>query len=220
MLWVALIVWLILRYHKQVGAVLTAIQERITRGSSLKAGPFELGQDIRPQDIQEQNKRIEDEVAQLEAATVSTLPTQTAEASRRSNVTLRRRYLLAEDLAMRELQSEFGVVINRSVRFAGVQFDGMFAKDGGGFGVEVKYVQSRKFLDRMVSSLSPILEAYKRLGWDRFTVLLALVCESDAAISVSDLERIQSHASELGLSILIRVYTIDALANKFHIELQ
>jgi hypothetical protein len=219
-LWVGLIVWLIFRYNKQVEAILTAIQGRITRGSSVKAGPFELGQEIRPQDVQEQSKRIEEEVQELEAAAVQVLPDATPESARRTQNSFRRRYLLAEDLVMRELQSEFGVVINRSVRFANFQLDGIFAKDGGGFGIEVKYVSRRIAFDRLLSSLANIHTALQRLGWRRFTLILVLVCETDDVVSPSDIERIQSRASELGITIITRVYTLRALADKFGIESQ
>jgi len=45
-LWVGLIIWLIRRYNTQVVAVLVSIQERIAKGSLVKAGPLEIGQDI------------------------------------------------------------------------------------------------------------------------------------------------------------------------------
>jgi hypothetical protein len=218
-LWVGLIVWLVHRYNAQVAAVLTAIQQRITQGSSVKAGPFELGADIRPQDLEEQNKRIQEEVQQIEAAPNQALPAPPQEATRTSQLSLRRRYILAEDLVMRELQSEFGAVINRSVRFGNAELDGIFAKSGGGFGVEVKYVRHRLHFDRILPSLSHVVQAIRRLGWDRFTLILALVCETDSAVTPSDLERIQTHASELGVNLMTRVYTLSALANKFDIEL-
>ena len=47
--WIILIVWLLHRFKAEVAALVGAVQKRIERGSSLKAGPFELGElDIPP----------------------------------------------------------------------------------------------------------------------------------------------------------------------------
>jgi hypothetical protein len=218
-LWVGLIVWLVHRYNSQVTAVLTAIKARIERGSPFKFGMLELGQDIRPQGVQEQNKRMEEEVQQLQATTVQSIGAQSPEALRRFNVSLKQKYLLAEDLVMRELQSEFGTAINRSVRLGGVELDGIFGKEGRGFGVEVKFFTTRIATERLFPSLSRIEGSLQRLGWKNFTILLALVCENDEPVSPSVIERIQTHASEMGTTVMVRVYTLKALAAKFGIEL-
>jgi hypothetical protein len=42
--WIALIVWLVCHFNREVGAILASVQKRIDRGSSIKAGPFELGE--------------------------------------------------------------------------------------------------------------------------------------------------------------------------------
>ena len=218
-LWVGLIVWLIKRYHSQVVAVLTAIQQRIERGSAVKAGPFELGQEVRPQSTQEQNERIQEEVQQIEAAANKELVTSFPEKKRPSQGLLRGRYLLVEDLAMRELQAEFGVVINRSVSFPDFGLDGMFARDGAGFGVEVKYVRDKISIDPVLASLSHLAQTIHRFRWRRFTFVLVFVCETENAVGSSDIERIQTYASHLEFPLLIRVYALSALTSKLGIEL-
>lgn len=222
-LWVGLIIWLIHRYNKQVSGVLTAIQKGIAEGRPVKAGSFfELGQLIRPQGVEEQSKRIDEEVQQLQATGPQALTPPSPEASRRSDVSLKKKYLLAEDLVMRELQSEFGAVINRSVRFGGVELDGIFVKEGNGYGVEVKFFRNRNSADRILLSLSRIEEALRRLGLRNFTIILALVCLNDAAVSPAVIEGIRARASQLGTlgtAIMIRVFPLQELADKFGIEL-
>src|SRR6266542_56805 len=127
LLWVGLIVWLIFRYNAQVAAILNSIQDRIAKGSSVKAGPFELGQDVRPQDAQEQKKRLEEEIQQLAEPAPEPQLLPSTEEARTSRQDLQKRYLLAEDLVMRELQIEFGTPVNRQVRLGGIDLDGIFA---------------------------------------------------------------------------------------------
>jgi hypothetical protein len=218
-LWVGLIVWLIHRYNAQVVAILTSIQDRVAKGSSVKAGPFELGQDIRPQDAQEQKNRLEEEIQQLGEPPPGPQLLPPGEGSQSSRLDLQKRYLLAEDLVMRELQIEFGAPVNRQIRVGGVELDGMFAKEGSGYGIEVKYVRRRVTSDRLIDSLTRLQSSLQRLGWRRFTLILALVCESDEPISPSDIERIQARLSQLGVPVMVRVYTLQSLADKFGIDL-
>ncbi len=219
LLWVGLIVWLIFRYNAQVAAILNSIQDRIAKGSSVKAGQFELGQDVRPQDAQEQKKRLEEEIQQLAEPAPEPQLLPSTEEARTSRQDLQKRYLLAEDLVMRELQIEFGTPVNRQVRLGGIDLDGIFAKEGAGYGIEVKYVRKRVALDRLLDSLSRLQTSLQRLGWRRFTLILALVCESDDPISPSEIEGIQSRLSQLAVPVVVRVYTLQSLADKFGIDL-
>jgi hypothetical protein len=219
-LWVGLIVWLIFRYHHQVVEILKAVQDRIIKGSSVKAGPFELGEDIRPQDVEEQNKRIEQEVQQIEEDRSPPATSSEQHRIQPSRTNVRKRYLLAEDLVMRELQSEFDAVMNRSVRFSDIELDGMFAKDGAGFGVEVKYVSDRFRLDQILQTLDGLQRKFHRFGWRRFSLILAMVCESEDVLTPAMVEKIQDHASKLGLCLMTRVYSLTSLSAKFGIDLE
>lgn len=214
-IWVGLIVWLVTRYHNQVCAVLTAVQERIARGSSVKAGPFELGEDMRPQNVPEQNKRIDEELQQIEATSAQNSQTSQPMIAAASDSKLKQTYFLAEDLVMRELQSEFGVMVNRSVGFQDFGLDGIFAKEGAGFGIEVKYIKSGSRIEHLEQIIVKTATFTRRLHWSRFTFILALVCEQDGIISTSDLERLQELATKSGLPLMTRVYTMSDLTSKF-----
>jgi len=217
-LWVGLIIWLIRRYNTQVVAVLASIQERIAKGSSVKAGPFELGQDIRPQDVQQQKERLKaEEIEQLGEGSQPARLLPPKDGGQLSLPDFRQRYLLAEDLVMRELQAEFGVVVNRQMRIGDVYLDGMFAKDGVGYGIEVKYVL-KPVVPRLVDSLTRLQNLVRQRNWRRFTLILALVCETNEPIAPSAIDRIQSDLSKLDVPTMLRVYTLRGLAEKFGVE--
>ena len=47
LVWPIFIALLLLVFRKQAGAIVKAIRHRIERGSSVKAGPFEIGEDLK-----------------------------------------------------------------------------------------------------------------------------------------------------------------------------
>jgi hypothetical protein len=217
-LWVVLIVWLIFRYDKQIISFLKAIQDRIDKGSPLKIGSLlDIGQGIEAQDTQEMKKRFDDEIKVPQATTAQGQAAQSSENLNQS-IKLRKNYLLAEDLIMRELQSEFGAVINRSVRLGGVELDGIFAHQGNGYGVEVKFIHSQVVTEGIISSLNRIESGLRRFGWKKFTIILALVHENENNINSSFIEKIQARASDMSAIIMIRVYTLRALEEKYGIS--
>lgn len=141
-LWVGLIVGLAWRYHQHSQGILSAVQKRIETGSGVKAGWLEIQAPVLPQDAQQQVARIDQEVAEIvgeESAAIAPITSTADENSKRS---IKSRYLTAEDLAFREIQSEFGVPVSRQVRIGPNRLDGFFTSAGSGYAVEVKYVKN------------------------------------------------------------------------------
>src|SRR6266516_3225790 len=66
LLWILFIVGVLWKFNTQAIALLDAIKTRIEKGSSVKAGLFELGQDLKPQEPEQQKKRLDDEVRQAQ----------------------------------------------------------------------------------------------------------------------------------------------------------
>ncbi len=57
LVWPIFIVFMLLVFRKQTSAIVKAIQQRIERGSSVKAGPFEIGKDLEQLDYAEPTQK-------------------------------------------------------------------------------------------------------------------------------------------------------------------
>ena len=125
-LWVLLIVGLVAWFNKPLRAILEAVHRRIETGSTVKAGWFELTDQLRPQSPEQQRERAKIEIAEVEQQEVAgSIGNQT---SRADAVNL---YLQAEDLALRAVQAEYEIPLSRNLTTSGgAQFDAAFVKDG------------------------------------------------------------------------------------------
>jgi len=218
-LWISLIVWLVSRYNTQVVAILNSILGRIDKGSSIKAGPFEIGSDIQPQNIDDQKQRLKKEVEEQDSTSPKHKAVTPGKPGPPSLRKFRQRYLMVEDLALRELQAEFGALVNRQIRLAGVALDGMFAKGGTGYAIEIKYVPHKLSIEVAFSSVMRLHTSFKDAGLKNVTVILALVGESNDTISSSELDQLRSRLANYGESVIVRTFGLEQLATKFGIEL-
>lgn len=210
-LWVALIVWLVLRYHAQLGALIAAVQKRIEHGSSLKAGPFELGEGAKPESVATQKDRLAEESKTTDASTLA--------APARESV--KSRYLLAEDLVMRKLQAEFGIPIKRQIALGpDARFDGLFAKQGAGYGIEVKYLNRRGSSKELAEMIQQAVQYVAGLGFARFTLILVFVFETEDLMSPEVLRTVQSEVSRHGEKVVARFYAFRDLASEFGLSLE
>jgi hypothetical protein len=209
-LWVGLIAVLVFRYHAQLGALISALQKRIEGGSSLKAGPFELGEGAKPQSVAAQKERLSDES--------STTGTQVLAAPRRT--ISKSRYLLAEDLVMRKLQAEFGVPIKRQMALGpDARFDGLFTKKDSAFGVEVKYLSRKPLSKDLVGIFQQAVRYVGNLDLNRFTLILVFVFESEDLMSPDVIRTVQGEASLYGEKVVVRLYAFRDLASEFGLSL-
>ena len=170
---------------------------------------------LRTLGIEEQKKRIEEEAAEV----VAQAPARTDVSAQPAEQTIRRRLVIAEDLVMRELQSEFGVTINRQVAFGRDQgFDGMFVKGGEAFIVEVKLSMSGRVSDRLWDTLDRIRNYVSHSNWKRVRCILALVvadANQKTALEQIYVRDIQAKYPDL---VLFRVYIYTELAKKYGLE--
>jgi hypothetical protein len=189
-------------------AVLEAIRERVRRGSGLKFGLFELTESppVQPASIQE--REILEQVN--EAASASP-------AIERSQI--RTTTFLAEDLAIRELQLEFGISINRQVALdPNARVDGIFVKHGRGYLVEVKYLQ-RAIPDHLIRDAADQLRRQKwRHGSDDVTMILVVVIDNESIDVDNERSRAQTIAAATERNLLIRVYSYAELSHKYGFE--
>jgi hypothetical protein len=128
--------------------------------------------------------------------------------------------VIAEDLVMRELQTEFGVTVNRQVALGGRDegFDGMFVKGGEAFLVEVKLLMSGRISDRLWSSLDQLRNYVSHAHWKRARCVFALVVADagqKAAVESTFAHEIQVRYPDF---VILRVYAYDELSRKYGLE--
>lgn len=218
-LWVGLIVWVLLRFNSDLKIIVQALRERIQAGGSLKAGPIEFGELIRPLSNAEQSKRLQ---AEENAAAALPLPEGQKDVPCSSywQGSFRNRYIIAEDLVLRKLQDEYGTLISRQVSGGDrMGFDGFFTKDNRPYAIEVKYLTDRMEQQELVKHAEQIHLSIIRLGWKKFTLILAVVTDDEHPPCQSQLDSLSSALSDLNYPVNLRVYPFKALADEFGIAL-
>lgn len=167
---------------------------------------------LRTLGIEEQKKKFEEEVAEVVAqADVRPRPLEHE---------IRQRLVIAEELVMRELQSEFGVSVNRQVAFGDRDpvFDGMFVKGGEAFFVEVKLVMSEGISDRLWNSLNRLRNYVSHVHWKRARCVFAIVVgdsAQQAAIEETFARDIEARYPNFAI---LRVYAYEELSRKYGLE--
>lgn len=125
------------------------------------------------------------------------------------------RYLLAEDLALRALQEEYGASIRRQVT-AGADpgFDGAFVIDNRLYIVEVKYYRSSFIPNKLQSSIFSLADSINRYGWSNVQIILAAVFdELDDAYTKT--VRLSSAVSTSIVPVIVRTFSMAELNARF-----
>jgi len=213
-LWVGLIAGVVWRFNKPINDLLIALHKRIDAGSTIKAGPFELSDQLKPQDPGKQKEKIESELRELLQIETTAAPTPFSPDRRAA--TVQAHYFQAEDLVLRALQAEYGSTISRQVTAgADMGFDGVFVSKGRLHIVEVKYfVGSGAQLDRLRMSVDRIASSLKRYGWRNVQIILAVVFENPDDL-VKRSERLKEIAAASTVPVEIRCYSMAELQQKF-----
>ena len=212
-LWVALIGGVVWRFHKPIYGLLTALQRRIEAGSNIKAGPFELTEQIRPQDPAKQEAKVVDEIKEIQQdeANNGLQPPQIEDRTRAAKT----RYFQAEDLVLRAIQAEYGTPISRQVT-AGRDdgFDGLFLAGGRMNVIEVKYVSGKGSGHRFQETVARLTSSIQAYGWPNAQIVLALVFENS-----EDIRRTREILSAMFLKnpvpVVVRCYSFSELQSLF-----
>lgn len=213
LLWVGLIGGIVWRYHDIIHDILTAVKKRIDSGSNIKAGPIEISEQLRPQDSEQQREKIHLEIKELKTSKVNI-----TEEPIKNQSALQARYFQAEDLAMRAIQSKFGVSISRQVT-AGkdLGFDGVFTLNGTLNIVEIKYTHHKPSVSNYRKSIEQIHTAISKYNWKNVRIIFAIVVEHPKDKEISDIEM-----ERIGLNcpfpMEIFMYDIESLEKEFGIE--
>lgn len=215
-LWVGLIAGIVWRFHAPIYGLLVALQRRIEAGSNVKAGPFEITDQLRPQDPNAQREKA---AAEIEEAAGDQSPTATAKnLLGRAAAPIHERYFQAEDLVLRAIQSEYGVPMHRQVtagRDSG--FDGVFTSGGKTNVVEVKYIAPKGKSPRMRESIHRLTKIIEQYRWQNTQIILALVFESQEDVK-HQAEILSIGFSDNAVPVIPRVFTMAELEAKFGVR--
>lgn len=215
MLWVGLIGVILWRFHNPIHGLLVALQKRIESGSNVKAGPFELSEQLKPQDPAKQKEKATQEIQDaLQPPSQASATPQPMEPTQSRSVATAR-YFQAEDLVLRALQAEYGVTMSRQVTAgADIGFDGAFAVNGRLNIVEVKYISNLHSLSRFRRTLDKLSSALMRYGWKNAQIILAVVIENQADVIAAN-EKLQSIVKDYEVPVVVRCYSFTELLEKF-----
>lgn len=184
----------------------------------------------------EQKKKLEEEIklveADIETEKASLSPTPEvksidAETNGKElikNISTRHAYVLAEELAFREIENLNGVSINRQVSVGrDFRVDGIyFLSDGTTVAVEIKYVRKIKYIDKIfkneVNRFSQIAESFAISGRPKPAFSLVIVTEnvSDESNSLT-IEKFTKITEDYKLRSEILVFSLKELKEKYGI---
>lgn len=208
LLWVGLTGCCVWRYHNRIDGLLKALQSRVEEGGGVKAGPFELTP--KPQSVDAQVQKAAEEVAALTsyAPTVHTSHSSTADP--------KRLMLEVEDLALRAIQAQKNVTLQRQVALGNLMADAVFTSQATMNMVEVKYVPRGRdphgILNRVVQKNGAIVDAYQ---WSNIRQIVALVFEDPADVKSSQGSIDKQAKSSNSMEVECITFTLEQLRKQF-----
>lgn len=212
-LWVCLIAGIVWRFHTPIYGLLVALQKRIEAGSSIKAGPFEISEQLKPQDPNAQKEKATAEAQDALDAQSQTVPAAKSLVGPLRQI--RARYFQVEDLALRAIQTEYGSPIKRQVtagRDSG--FDGVFIADGRTNVVEVKYIPTQGQNQKLKPTVQHLTNTIQQYGWPNAQIILALVYEREADVKNAR-EMLSVAFAQNAVPVVVRIFTMPQLNAQF-----
>lgn len=173
------------------------------------------------QKLDEEIKSIEEETKTAETINSKTpISVEMENAGFLKSVTTRHAYVLAEELAFREIEREFGVYVHRQVAIGpdyGV--DGVFQYGEKSIAVEIKFSKrpqhTRTIMQREIERFSK----YAQFNKASSVFLMAIVADGwTAEQRKNELDMLSIMARETKLPIKLRIYDFDELRMKYGIS--
>lgn len=212
LLWVALIGGLVYHFNQPIHGLLIAVQKRVESGSNIKAGPFELSEQVRPQGLGEQVQKAQAEVLELVHAEAAESPNLTPRPVAQTTSL----FLEAEDLALRAIQLEYGQPVSRQVSIGpALLVDGAFTINGQLNIVEVKhFVRFKNAEANLRRTLQTFADLLRNVHFRRVNIVLAVVFHHASDIPEAR-KQLAILAGEYPMSIDVRCYALDELRRQF-----
>lgn len=130
------------------------------------------------------------------------------------------RYFLAEDLALRALQDDYGVSIRRQVTAGNDPgFDGAFVVGDRLYIVEVKYYRSSFLPGKLQLSISRLAESINHYGWSNVQIILAAVFEELDDASTKRI-RLSKAVRDSSVPVVVRTFSMAELNARFGLPLK
>lgn len=216
-LWIGLIGYVLCRYHKQLDSIFTAINKRINSGSAVKFGVLGMTVDVEAQSSLQQIEKIQEDVGQIDPQQE---PAHVAESQLVNPPTSKKllvsEALVAEDLAMREMQEIFSTPINRQVRVGPDLFDGFFKYGGIPYFIEIKIANRifdtsrlQKYLERLDKTL------FSQMYGIDAQITYVVVYRDKSADLVKEQKRLTKAASNWKSNVRVMCYHFEKLENKW-----
>lgn len=129
------------------------------------------------------------------------------------------RILLAEELVLREVQNEYGSSITRDASLGNdLGIDGLFAKDGKGYGVEVKLVRDRVNKPALKSEIKKYSQFVSKRSVRNFNFVLAFAVEDVFRFDEAGVrDFVKNVSSSAGINTEVKVYSLPELREKYGI---
>ncbi len=177
----------------------------------------------------EQKQKLEEEIKSIEEETKTNgiilpipskeelLSTELEGSGILKTISTRHAYVLAEELAFREIESEFGVSVHRQVAIGqDYGIDGIFLHQGKPIAIEIKYSKrlpvTRMIMRREIDRFSKISQSMK----PEPSFLLAIVVDGlNEEQKNLELGKLMKMAEEANLSVQIRIFDFDSLKEKY-----
>lgn len=212
LLWVLLIGFIFIRYRNVIDRFIQIIQGRMESGSSIKAGPLEIGEYIRHQD--QESQRIE---VMREAEEYVSESDESIALSPKERSDLRANMVIAEDLVLRAIQDEYGEALRRNVEFPGnLTADAVFTKSDELHIIEVKFISGRSTLRVARSGIKQLERLIENHRDRNVRGILALVYLEDLGTSAHAVELEKLIADSSG-RIEARTWSLEGLKYRYGI---
>jgi len=209
-LWVALIAWALRTHNGTITRVIDELLNRVEGGASFKVGSFEVGQKYEASSLERQRADAQEELAdfiedQEEAGSESKFTREHIE----------NEGVIAEDLALRALQAEFGMFIHRHAQISkSLHVDGIIEDDKKYTLVEVKLVSDHS-LSRTVKRVADRMQAaFDAEGWKNTSAIICLV-NIDREPNEADEASVREELSEYTFRVDWRLYGLTSLRSEF-----
>lgn len=167
----------------------------------------------------EQKNRLEQEIRESESIVGGEGKTTAAEKDGDrifKAVAVRHDWVIAEELAFREIESEFGATVKRSVAAGPDQgLDGIFIHKGRLTAIEIKYVRGHQWRQSVEYALKHIQSAVEKIKPVQDFVLVLVTERIPPERRESELSRVRERLASTSLQIQLRIYDFAELKTKY-----
>jgi hypothetical protein len=133
----------------------------------------------------------------------------------------RSRIAQAKDLALRAIQVDYNVPVQRQLRYGpNLRFDGFFAKGSSEYIVEVRYSRPRTHPVRLLEVAQSLSGTITHYGWHNVRIVLAVIFDDPNVDLVAEKRRILESLEIISAKIDLVCHNFETLADRFGVGSQ